>query len=350
MSFFLLLLSFVTSSSFNNCTHEFSEKSIENLKFKLSCGRFTFEADLKKRNCTARNYRVYMDNKIQNNVGICLYDGFVKKNFGKMVKSNSVRFHRLLNQWDSESLSGEMTFGNITYYTSGKHMKRFKKLQMKNLSVQKKYHPVPNAVFPIGITADSDISIKEVHGYLALIIPKISKIYWNQFGFKVRVAEIRFFSTAEWKNCSSKGFRKRLQTARKNFPKFSSKFAPHWHILSRCEFKTIGGVSGVATVGNSVSVSISLIHNSFRTMAHELGHALGAHHDDEPGFLMYKSLTNSTIEFSPQSKFQISQTLKNHANWLMTDAEFAHSLKNFDSKHVQKLKTKGNVKCNCSIK
>lgn len=155
---------------------------------------------------------------------------------------------------------------------------------------------------------DNDLIIKMVEQYWK----QVNYLYVNQFGvmFTIEHLIIDQDENNRWDNKDCKlSIRDHFQqVARTSKPSLQAL----WHIFSTCDMTDSAiGLGHVGTNCNYISLGYTTIsRSSFTTIAHEIGHNMGANHHNNGGIMSAEKTYNNILQFHPASKPNICKVIK----------------------------------------
>lgn len=318
MNFLLFVLFLVSHSIHCDTVHLTATNS---LKLEIHCQHYHITLKSTSKNCWTPEYPVTINSQTRVSSELCSYqcDGEYQ---GSVIITQK--------QAQKDTLHAEIRFKDeILHFFDNNLYENYGLLPLSLQRNKEAFHTVRNAVLPIGIFIHDYISLIQAQSYIELVLPSVNKIYKQDFNFELRISEIRIGE--RWAKCNqeSEDFYTSLQT---DLPKFMSRRAHQWVMLTNCSVGSIVGKSYVNVVGKTPSVAYVLIEQSFMTLAHEFGHALGAGHDEHSKSVMYKSAVRLEPQFSPQSMLEISNNLKeNETPFLIELQDFKNQQNRFEN-------------------
>jgi len=138
-------------------------------------------------------------------------------------------------------------------------------------------------------------SVDAAVAYVEGIIAQTNLVYERQVGVSIRVDQLNIQTVSNavvWdKHCVGQNIYEQLNQFR-SWVEHDAPTSSSWHVLDDC-FVGSSGVIGLAYVGtmcwfngNSFGYNTGVTHrgfNTWKTLAHEIGHSFGAHHSFEEG-------------------------------------------------------------------
>lgn len=314
--YLLLLFAFSYCSIQCNRVHLISKT--ESILLQLDCSYYHITLKSTSKKCWTPEYPLTINSQTHVSSELCSYQCTAisgEKYEGSMIITQGA---------SKDKLHAEIRLKDSIFYFFENNLYKTYGLLDSLLINSKQFHRVKNAVLPIGIFVH-DISLNQAQTYIELILPAVNKIYKQDFNFELQVSEIRIGE--KWGKCNEVDvFYKSLHD---DLPKFMSRRAHQWVMLTTCLTKGLVGYSAIGSVGLMPSVAYVVIEQSFLTFAHEVGHALGADHDNGE-FVMRPSSGTIHPQFSPQSLQEISNNLnKNELPFLIELQDFKNQQARF---------------------